>query len=63
MLGQQKKLTLLTYLNFKLILTYLKVFGPPESKFIIRLSVLSLELHEFNILPNKYTKIYKIKYS
>ena len=46
--------------NFKPILTYLKVFGSPESKFDICLFVWSLELCKINILPNntqKYTKL------
>ena len=48
--------------NFKPILTDLKVFGPPESKFDLYLSVWSLELCGINILPNKHTKIHKIGY-
>ena len=46
-----------------MVLTHLKIFEPPESKFDIRLSVWSLELREINILPNKHTKIHKIRYS
>jgi len=48
--------------NFKPILTDLKVFGPPESKFDLRLSVWSLEVREINNFPNKHIKIHKIKY-
>ena len=41
--------------NFKPILTDLKVFRLPESKF-------DLELRKINIFPNKHIKIHKIKY-
>ena len=59
---KQKSQLFLHKLNFKSILTDLKVFGPPESKFDLRLFVWSLELREINILPNKHLKIHKIRY-
>ena len=58
-----KKVNFLHKLNFKLVLTYLKIFRSLKSKFDICLSIWSLELCKINILPNKHTKIHKIKYS